>query len=232
MADRNSDRQRRIEALINQLIRDFRETASSTGTGIPDPRLLEAVRKVPRDAFVEGPDVTAAWDNRALPIGHGQTISQPFVVALMTQLLELTPQSRVLEIGTGSGYQAAVLAELAGEVYSVEYVPELAEVAAQRLNDLGYRNVQVRSGDGREGWSEAAPFDGVLVTAGAAEIPPALIQQVRVGGRLVIPIDAPWAGQDLILGTKQEDGSLSQQRVLAVMFVPLVGGETTGTGAG
>lgn len=232
MADRSSDRQQRIEALIHELIRDFRQTASSTGTGIPDPQLLEALRKVPRDAFVEGPDAASAWDNRALPIGHGQTISQPFVVALMTQLLELTPQSRVLEIGTGSGYQAAVLAELAGEVYSVEYVPELAEVAARRLNDLGYRNVQVRSGDGREGWPEAAPFDGILVAAGAAEIPPALVQQLRVGGRLVIPIDADWAGQNLILGTRQQDGTLSQQRVLAVMFVPLVGGGTTGSGAG
>jgi protein-L-isoaspartate(D-aspartate) O-methyltransferase len=232
MADMNSERQQRAEALIRELRRDFRETASSTGIPGPDPRLLETLRRVPRDAFVEDLQAAHAWENRALPIGHGQTISQPFVVALMTQLLELTPDSRVLEIGTGSGYQAAVLAEMAGEVHTVEVVPELAELAAQRLARLGYRNVQVHGGNGRLGWPEAAPFDAILVAAGSADIPPALVQQLGTGGRLVIPLASHWAGQDLVLATKDAEGALQQRNVLAVMFVPLVGGGETGADVG
>jgi protein-L-isoaspartate(D-aspartate) O-methyltransferase len=218
-----SRREREVESLMRTLVRDFRETAGSTGCAAADPRVLEAMRSVPRDEFVPGTGIAHAWENRALPIGYGQTISQPFVVALMTQLLELTPKSRVLEIGTGSGYQAAILSELAGEVFSIEVVPELAETAAERLSRLGYRNVRVRAGNGRDGWPEEAPFDAVIVTAGAEDIPPALVEQLRPGGRLVIPVDALWAGQDLVLAVREEDGSLDRRTVLSVMFVPLVG---------
>jgi protein-L-isoaspartate(D-aspartate) O-methyltransferase len=217
-----------VGALIAAVVRDFRETAGTTGVGAPDPRLIEILRSVPRDEFVPDSAVLYAWENRALPIGHGQTISQPFVVALMTQLLELTPESRVLEIGTGSGYQAAILAELAAEVFSIEVVPELARAAADRLERLGYRNVHVRAGNGRAGWAEEAPFDAVIVTAGAEEIPPALVEQLRVGGRIVIPVDAHWAGQDLIVGVKRDDGGLQKRKALSVIFVPLIGGEKNG----
>ena len=220
----SAEREQRIESLIQAVVRDFRETARTTGVSAPDPELIDVLRRVPRDDFVPDSGSGYAWQNRALPIGHGQTISQPFVVALMTQLLELKADSRVLEIGTGSGYQAAILAELAGEVYSIEVVPELASAAAARLARLGYRNVQVRTGNGREGWPEAAPFDGVIVTAGADSIPPALVEQLRVGGRLVIPVDTQWSGQDLLVCVKEEDGSLREQRALSVIFVPLVGG--------
>jgi protein-L-isoaspartate(D-aspartate) O-methyltransferase len=219
--------QPRVEALLQTLLRDFRETAPTTGLEAPDPRVLEAMRRVPRDRFVPGTGAVHAWENRPLPIGYGQTISQPFVVALMTQLLELDADSRVLEIGTGSGYQAAILAELAGEVFSIEVVPELALSAARRLEEMGYRNVKVRSGNGREGWPEAAPFDAIIVTAGAEDIPPALVEQLAPGGRLVIPVDSRWAGQDLVLGVRQDDGSLRQRTVLSVMFVPLIGTDPT-----
>jgi protein-L-isoaspartate(D-aspartate) O-methyltransferase len=217
--------ERRVEALIHDIVRDFRETAHATGVRAPDRRVIEALRRVPRNEFVPGSAARSAWENRALPIGHGQTISQPFVVALMTQLLALTPESRVLEIGTGSGYQAAILAELAGEVFSIEVVPELAETAASVLGRLGYRNVQVRAGNGRNGWPDAAPFDAIIVTAGADEIPPALVEQLRTGGRLVIPVDAQWTGQDLFAAVKQADGSLKKRRALSVIFVPLIGGD-------
>jgi protein-L-isoaspartate(D-aspartate) O-methyltransferase len=213
-----------VDALIAAVVRDFRETARTTGVAAPDPRLIEVLRRVPRDEFVPDSVLLYAWENRALPIGHGQTISQPFVVALMTQLLELTPESRVLEIGTGSGYQAAILAELAAEVFSVEVVPELARDAADRLERLGYHNVQVRAGNGRAGWPEEAPFDAVIVTAGAEDIPPALVEQLRTGGRIVIPVNTHWTGQDLIVGVKRQEGGLEKRKALSVIFVPLIGG--------
>lgn len=216
-------REQRIENLVRSVLQEFQETARMTGVSAPDPAVLDAFRRVPRDEFVPDAGTGHAWEDRALPIGHGQTISQPFVVVLMTQLLELQPDARVLEIGTGSGYQAALLAELAGEVYSIEVVPELAAAADSRLERLGYRNVQVRTGNGRDGWPEAAPFDAVIVTAGADSIPPALVEQLRTGGRLIIPVDTEWAGQDLLVCVKEEDGNLTERRALSVIFVPLVG---------
>ncbi|OOG24148.1 protein-L-isoaspartate O-methyltransferase [Thioalkalivibrio denitrificans] len=221
----NDKRSQYVQSLIKTLKRDFRETAGSTGIEAPDERVLEAIRKVPRDRFVPDRDMGMAWENTALSIGYGQTISQPFVVALMTQLLELTPESRVLEIGTGSGYQTALLGELAGEVYSIEVVPELAAQAETRLRELGYDNIRVRSGNGRRGWPDAAPFDAVIVTAAAEDIPPALVEQLRPGGRIVIPVDTGWYGQDLLLGIRTEDGQLDTRSVLPVVFVPLVGKE-------
>jgi len=214
---------RQVRTLIHTLARDFEETSGSTGISRLDPRIEAALRKVPRDRFVPERSLDMAWENTALSIGYGQTISQPFVVALMTQLLELTPESRILEIGTGSGYQTALLGELAGEIHSIEVVPELAELAQTRLEEMGYENVHVRTGNGRLGWPEAAPFDGVIVTAAAEEIPPSLVEQLRPGGRMVIPVNTSWYGQELTLGIKGEDGELQTRGILTVVFVPLVG---------
>ena len=186
-----------------------------------DARILEAMRRVPRDHFVAGITARFAHDDRALPIGHGQTISQPFIVALMTELAAVGPGDVVLEIGTGSGYQTAILAELVGTVYTVELVPELAGEARARLDALGYTNVRFRTGDGNAGWPEHAPYDAVVVTAAASEVPPALRDQLVAGGRLVIPVGREAGGQDLRLITRT-DGDFDERSVLAVAFVPLV----------
>jgi protein-L-isoaspartate(D-aspartate) O-methyltransferase len=164
-----------------------------------------------------------AYEDRPLPIGYGQTISQPYIVALMTDLLEPTAGDRVLEIGTGSGYQAAVLAELGLEVYSIEIVPELGDEAAARLDRLGYDKVATRVGDGYDGWPERAPFDGLVVTAAAGHVPPPLIEQLKPGGRMVIPVGEPFRVQRLVLITKAADGSLRSRQLLPVRFVPLTG---------
>lgn len=189
---------------------------------IVDDRVLAAMGRVPRHLFVEPALERFAYDDRPLSIGAGQTISQPYIVALMLQLLQVRPSHRILEVGTGSGYQAAVLAELAGEVYSVEIIPSLAEAARARLETLGYRNVRVRQGDGYEGWPEVAPFDGIVVAAGAPQIPRPLVEQLREGGRLAIPIGVARATQDLILGEKH-GGQLRTRSIAPVLFVPLTG---------
>lgn len=189
-----------------------------------DPRVLEAMRAVPRHAFVPDDMRPFAYENRPLPIGHGQTISQPYIVAVMTDLLHPAPGHRVLEIGTGCGYQAAVLSLLVARVYSVESVPELAGAAARRLKDLGYANVEVRHADGYRGWPEAAPFDAIVVTAAAPELPAALVDQLAPGGRLAIPIGPRGGEQDLVLIRKETDGSIDRRVVLPVAFVPLVRG--------
>jgi protein-L-isoaspartate(D-aspartate) O-methyltransferase len=186
-----------------------------------DAPILEVMRRVPRDRFVSETTARFAHDDCALPIGHGQTISQPFIVALMTELASVGPDDVVLEIGTGSGYQTAILAELAGTVYTVELVPELASEARARLDALGYTNVHFRTGDGNAGWPEHAPYDAVVVTAAAAEIPPALLDQLVSGGRLVIPVGRKAGGQGLRLLTRT-DGDFDEHSVLAVAFVPLV----------
>jgi protein-L-isoaspartate(D-aspartate) O-methyltransferase len=183
---------------------------------------------VPRHAYVHEDDEVVAYLNRPLPIGHGQTISQPFIVALMTDLLDLEPRDRVLEIGTGSGYQTAVLAELAERVYSIEAVPELATRARLRLEAAGYRNIEIRAGDGRLGWPEAAPFDAILVTAAAKEIPPALIEQLKPGGRLVIPVGPVAGPQTLYRGVRERGGRFVCARLLPVAFVPLVAARNAG----
>ena len=166
----------------------------------------------------------AAYENRPLPIGHGQTISQPFVVALMTELLDLQPDDSVLEVGTGSGYQAAVLAELAGKVCSIEVIPELAASAAESAGGQGYGNVELRTGDGGLGWPERAPFDAIMVTAAAPDVPPALVEQLRPGGRMVIPVGPRHGDQELLLITKDAAGTVTQRTILPVAFVPLTGG--------
>lgn len=179
------------------------------------------MRKVPRHEFVPEHLAEAAYEDHPLPIGYGQTISQPYIVALMTELLRLTSGAKVLEIGTGCGYQTAVLAEIAAEVYSVEIIEPLAKEAADRLRRLGYRNIQVKRGDGYLGWPEHAPFDGIVVTAGAEHIPPLLIQQLKPGGRMAIPVGEPHAEQSLLLVQKAPSGKVVTHNVSAVLFVPL-----------
>lgn len=194
------------------------------GRGIDDGPVLDAMRKVPRHRFVPDPLGGQAYSDQPLPIGHGQTISQPYIVALMTQLARPRPGARVLEVGTGSGYQAAVLAELGAEVYSIEIVAPLAEQAAQVLRELGYSGVVVRAGDGYAGWPEQAPFDAILVTAAPERVPAPLLGQLRPGGRMVIPVGPVRAVQELRVIGKHADGSLEERVVTPVRFVPLTGG--------
>jgi protein-L-isoaspartate(D-aspartate) O-methyltransferase len=188
---------------------------------ITDPRVLVAMGTVPRHRFVPEAMAPRAYGDYPLPIGEDQTISQPYIVALMTQWAEVAPGDKVLEVGTGSGYQAAVLAELTDKVFSIEIRPELARQAAARLKDLGYGRVQVRSGDGYQGWPEAAPFDAILVTAAAPRVPPALTAQLKEGGRLVIPL-GPAGGAQILVRYRKVQGKLVQEASLAVRFVPLV----------
>ena len=198
------------------------EEAAASLPGSPqiDARVQQALARVPRHLFVPASQQRHAYENIPLPIGHGQTISQPSVVALMTDLLKLRKEDRVLEIGTGSGYQAAVLAELVRSVNTIEIVEPLGLEARERLARLGYGNVEVRIGDGYKGWEERAPFDAIMVTAGAEEIPPPLVQQLKPGGRMVIPVGPARDIQHLTLIEKQADGTLRSRKVVPVRFVP------------
>lgn len=200
------------------------ETRAETGTDALSPRVSEAMRRVPRHRYVPDDEVPHAYENRPLPIGYGQTISQPYIVALMTDLMQVQEGDRVFELGTGSGYQAAVLGELAKEVYTIEIVEPLAERAAQTLKAQGYDNVEVKAGDGYYGWEEHAPFDAIIVTAAASHVPPPLIRQLAPGGRMVIPLGTSFMTQHLMLVEKDEDGRVRTREVLPVMFVPLTGG--------
>jgi protein-L-isoaspartate(D-aspartate) O-methyltransferase len=191
--------------------------------GITEPRVLDALRAVPRHRFVPAEMQSQAYTDGPLPIGEGQTISQPFVVAAMTDALGLRPQDRVYELGTGSGYQAAVASRLCAHVYTVEIHPALAERAAKTLAELGYRNVSVRSGDGFRGWPEVAPFDAMLITAAVAELPRELLAQLKPGGRAVAPVGPLGGIQDLLLIEKSVDGSTTSRRLLPVRFVPSTG---------
>ena len=199
-------------------------TAESTGVEAIDPAVTAAIERAPRHEFVPEAARSSAYANRPLPIGHGQTISQPYIVALMTHLLGARPDGRVLEIGTGSGYQAAVLAELGAHVHTIEIVEPLAREAGRRLARLGYDGVRTRLGDGYYGWPEAAPFDAIIVTAAAAHVPPPLVGQLAPGGVLVIPVGEPFSVQMLLLVRKQESGEVSVRQILPVRFVPLTGG--------
>jgi protein-L-isoaspartate(D-aspartate) O-methyltransferase len=207
--------------MVDEIAGLVRETRLETGRSALAEAVMAAMAKVPRHEFVPPAERRNAYANRPLPIGMGQTISQPFIVALMTELMEVKAGDRVLEIGTGSGYQAAVLAELAGTVYTVEIVEPLAREAEQNLKRLGYRNVVTRIGDGYRGWPEQAQFDAIMVTAAPREVPQALIDQLRPGGRLVVPVGSQSAGQSLLVIAKQPDGSITRRTVLAVRFVPL-----------
>jgi protein-L-isoaspartate(D-aspartate) O-methyltransferase len=193
--------------------------------GIQNPDVIVAMRAVPRELFIPQSFRSQAYEDHPLPIGFGQTISQPFMVGLMTELLEPKKNHRVLEIGTGSGYQAAVLSGLVGELYSIEIVPELARSATETLRTLGFLNVTMREGDGYRGWPEKAPFDGIILTAAPAEIPQVLLEELKPGGRLIAPIGE--RVQQLVVMQKSGDGKVTTRSVLPVSFVPMVKGIET-----
>jgi len=200
----------------------YAETSRETGISAMSPAVRAALGKVERHRLVPKPQAAAAYRNQPLPIGGGQTISQPYIVALSTDLLQPRPEHVVLEIGTGSGYQAAMLAEVVKQVYTIELLEDLGRTAAARLAELGYRNVELRIGDGYAGWPEKAPFDGVVVTAAAPRIPPALVAQLKPGGRMVIPVGSDGWIQHLKVVTKRADGGYDERDVIPVRFVPLV----------
>ena len=210
------------DELLKEILWEARETASRTGRAAFSPAVMDAVKSVPREAFVPDALVPYAYENRPLPIGHEQTISQPYIVALMTDLLDLAPGARVLEVGTGCGYQTAILSLLAGDVYTIEIVAPLGEDARDRLDRLGYGNVHVKVGDGYAGWPEHAPYDGIIVTAAAPEIPEPLLDQLAIGGILVIPVGYEQQAQQLLRVTRTA-GGLEQRVVLPVAFVPFTG---------
>jgi protein-L-isoaspartate(D-aspartate) O-methyltransferase len=211
-----------FEEARDRMVDHFESFDGDGGRAVTDPRVLEAMRQAPRHEFVLPEHLDEAYADTALPIEAGQTISQPYIVALMTELVAPEATDRVLEIGTGSGYQAAVVSLLVDEVFSIEIIPELARSAAERLTRLGYANVHVREGDGYQGWPEEAPFDGILVTAGASEIPAPLVEQLRPGGRMVIPVGEAGEVQTLEVLEKAADGSVSRTEIIPVRFVPLV----------
>jgi protein-L-isoaspartate(D-aspartate) O-methyltransferase len=223
-----TERAKERAEMLRQIEAEVAETSHWLGKDRLDPPVMAALSRVPRHAFVPRLEDAYAYRNEPLPIGLGQTISQPYIVAVMTDQAEVGPGSRVLEVGTGSGYQAAVLAELGCDVWSIEALPELAEEAARRLQDQGYGQVHCRRGDGARGWPEAAPFDAILVTAAASAIPPALIDQLKPGGRLIIPVGAPdgvlrrSASQRLLRIARSRNGSFTETVILPVAFVPLV----------
>lgn len=214
------DKQRKY--MIDTIKLEARGATPWVGKADIDPRVMAAMAKVPRHEFVP-PDVAyAAYEDGPLPIGHGQTISQPYIVALMTDLLQPEAEDVILEVGTGSGYQAAVLSLLVRQVYSVEVVQALAEEAAARLKRLAYNNIETRCGDGYHGWPEHAPYDGIIVTAAAPEVPQPLIDQLKPGGRLIVPVGGRYTGQDLVMLEKDKQGQIHSRSVLPVAFVPLI----------
>ncbi|MGB5832659.1 MAG: protein-L-isoaspartate(D-aspartate) O-methyltransferase [Thiohalocapsa sp.] len=209
--------------LVDLIERDVRATAAHLGTDRLDPAVIRAMRAVPRERFVPERLRDQAYRDHPLPIGGGQTISQPYIVAIMSHLTGISAGQRIYELGTGSGYQAAVLAHMGAEVYSVEIVPELAERATATLSALGYDNAHVRAGDGYQGWPEAAPFNAVIVTAAHPEVPPPLLDQLAIGGRMVMPVGEIDGIQKLMVLTKRPDGELERRDVLPVRFVPVTG---------
>jgi protein-L-isoaspartate(D-aspartate) O-methyltransferase len=210
--------------LVREIEQDVVNTRAQTGRRQLESRVMEVIGQVPRHEFVPAGMQSRAYYNRPLPIGHGQTISQPYIVALMTDMLDPEPGDSVLEIGTGSGYQAAVLAELVREVRSIEIIRPLGEQAAARLQRLGYGNVETRVGDGYYGWPEQAPYDSIIVTAASSHIPPPLVEQLKPGGVMLIPVGAQFQVQQLTRVTKSVDGEVTTRAFLPVRFVPLTGG--------
>jgi protein-L-isoaspartate(D-aspartate) O-methyltransferase len=213
----------RRKGMVKEIEADVKFTSKRIGKKALGGHVMEAMGKVPRHEFVPAHLRRSAYKNRPLPIGYGQTISQPYIVALMTDLLDVDEDDVVLEIGTGSGYQAAILAELVEKVYTIEIVRELGEQAKGRLKRLGYQNVEARVGDGYYGWEEHAPFDGIIVTAAASHIPPPLTKQLKPGGRMIIPVGSPFMTQQLMLVKKEKDGTIKTKQMLPVIFVPLTG---------
>jgi protein-L-isoaspartate(D-aspartate) O-methyltransferase len=211
--------------MVSEVEAMYAETRIETGLAAMSPAVRAALGRVERHRLVSPAQAAAAYRNHPLPIGAGQTISQPYIVALSTDLLAPASDQVVLEVGTGSGYQAAVLAEVVKQVYSIELIESLGRTAAARLAEMGYRNVDVRIGDGYAGWPEKAPFDGIVVTAAAPQVPPALVAQLKPGGRMVIPVGGAGDIQYLKVLVKRADGGYDEKRVLPVRFVPLVPGK-------
>ena len=209
--------------MVREVQEDMRRSARFTGIERLSPAVEQALSNVERHRFVPDAVPNNAYVNAPLPIGEGQTISQPFIVGLMTELLGVNSSSKVLELGTGSGYQAAVLAELVNEVYTVEIVAELGRRAERTLVGLGYDNVYVRIGDGTKGWPEEAPFDGIIVTAAGLDIPDELLSQLKTGGKLVMPVGSQFEVQQLIVATMKPDGTVSKRQTIPVRFVPITG---------
>jgi len=223
LAGAADDYQALRQRLVEQISQDVMDTRGYIGKSTLDQRVMRVMGLVGRHRFVPAQLQSQAYENRPLPIGYGQTISQPYIVALMTDLLEPEAGDVVLEIGTGSGYQAAILSRLVSRVYSIEIIPELAESASERLQRLGFANVEVRNADGYFGWQEHAPFDAIIVTAASSHIPPPLVQQLKPGGIMVIPVGAVFQVQQLTLVQKAPDGELTTRQVLPVSFVPFTG---------
>jgi len=211
--------------MVGEVEAMYAETQRETGVAAMSAEVKRALGRVERHRLVPAREASRAYRNHPLPIGSGQTISQPYIVALSTDLLQAKATDTVLEVGTGSGYQAAVLAEIVAKVYSIEVIPTLGNEARARLEELGYRNIEVRIGDGYAGWPEKAPFDGILVTAAAPRVPKALVDQLKPGGRMVIPVGGESDIQYLNVLTKRADGGVDEKRVLPVRFVPLVPGQ-------
>ena len=209
--------------LVAQISQDVIDTSAYIGKSALDERVMRVMGTVGRHRFVPRNQQASAYENRPLPIGYGQTISQPYIVALMTDLLELEAGDVVLEIGTGSGYQAAILSRLVSQVYSIEIVPELAKSASQLLQRLGFGNIEVKNADGYYGWKEHAPFDAIMVTAASSHIPPPLVSQLKPGGLMLIPVGSPFQVQQLTLVRKSQDGELTTRQIIPVRFVPFTG---------
>ena len=210
-----------IKRMLAEIEGEVAYTRSLIGRSKLDPRVMAAISKVSRETFVSTDLKDFAYENGPLPIGYGQTISQPYIVALMTDLLQLEPDHIVLEVGTGSGYQSAVLSQLVKKIFTIERIQALGDAAAVRLKSLGYSNIQYRTGNGYDGWPEHAPYDAIIVTAAASHIPQALIEQLKSGGRLVIPVGLPYLPQELMLVEKNEQGKIYTRDILGVAFVPL-----------
>ena len=217
------DYSRQRENMIRVIEADVRATSIYLKKEALDPRVMEAMNIVPRHVLVPRDQRSLAYHNQPLPIGYGQTISQPYIVAIMTDLLIPQPEHRVLEVGTGSGYQAAILSRLVQQVYTIEIIEALGKRAKRDLTKLGYDNIQTRIGDGYYGWKQHAPFDGIVVTAAASHVPPPLIQQLKKGGRMIIPVGSSFLTQQLLLVTKDEEGNITTRQMLPVRFVPLTG---------
>ena len=211
--------------MVEEVEATYAETRAHTGLAAMSPRVRAAIGKVERHRLVPATQARLAYRNHPLPIGQGQTISQPYIVALSTDLIAPEPHHVVLEVGTGSGYQAAVLAEVVGRVFSIEILEPLGREAAERLKNLGYSNVEIKIGDGYKGWPEKAPFDGIIVTAAAPQVPQALVAQLKPGGRMVIPVGSIGGVQELLLVEKLSDQTVKTRNVLPVRFVPLVPGK-------
>lgn len=213
-----------LQRMLDDIEMEVKLTRHLIGKEALDDRVMAAIKQVPRHEFLPADYRYLAYNNGPAPIGSGQTISQPYIVALMSDLLDTKPTDTILEVGTGSGYQAAILSKLVKQVYSLEIIEELSSKASLRLKKLGYNNVTVRTGNGQFGWPEHAPFDGIIVTAAAADIPQPLIDQLRPGARLVIPVGLPYSYQELMVIEKKADGKIEARNILGVSFVPLVAG--------